>query len=104
MGNVDEMRPIAFFRQNIAANIMKAVKEKQWQWGLKLCDMILDSGAEEVEETVRMRSQCLRELAAREVSAPGRNWYRTEDMVMAGLQIRPSPEARRARVMESDMR
>lgn len=95
--------------QNVMANIKKkAVTNKQWQWGLKLCDMILDSGenlpSEELEETIRMRSQCLRELAAKEVSAPGRNWYRTEDLVMGGLQIRPSKEARIARIMESDIR
>ena len=39
-----------------------------------------------------------------EVSAPGRNWYRTEDLVMGGLQIRTSKEARMARIMESDIR
>ena len=70
--------------------------------------MLLDSceecGNEEMEETIRSRSQCLRELAAREVSAPGRNWYRTEDLVMAGLVIRPSKQAKMARIMESDMR
>ena len=73
-----------------------------------MCDMLLDSGedwpSEELEETTRMRSKCLRELAAGEVSAPGRNWYRTEDMVMGGLHIRPSKEARAARVMESEIR
>ena len=87
---------------------MKAVKEQQWQWGLKLCDMLLDSceecGTEDRAETMRARSQCLMELAAMEVSAPGRNWYRTEDLVMTGLVIRPSKEARLARIMESDMR
>ena len=87
---------------------MKAVNNQQWQWGLKLCDMLLDSceecGNEEMEETIRSRSQCLRELASREVSAPGRNWYRTEDLVMAGLVIRPSKQAKMARIMESDMR
>ena len=82
---------------------MKAVRDQRWQWGLKLCDMLLDS-CQECEETIRTRSQCLRELAAREVSAPGRNWYRTEDLVMAGLVIRPSKQARLARIMESDMR
>ena len=70
--------------------------------------MLLDSGEdwprEELEEVTRMRSKCLRELAAREVSAPGRNWYRTEDLVMGGLQIRPSKEARVARIMESEIR
>ena len=90
------------------ANTKKAVTNKQWQWGLKLCDMLLDSGEdlpnEELEDTIRMRSQCLQELAAKEVSAPGRNWYRTEDLVMGGLQIRPSKEARMTRIMESDIR
>ena len=65
--------------------------------------MLLDSG-EELEELTRMRSKCLTELAAREVSAPGRNWYRTEDLVMGGLEIRPSKEARAARIMESEIR
>ena len=96
------------FSQNVTAHIKKAVTNKQWQWGLKLCDMILDTGddlpSEELEDIIRMRSQCLRELAAKEVSAPGRNWYRTEDLVMGGLQIRPSKEARMARIMESDIR
>ena len=45
--------------------------DKRWQWGLKLCDMLLDSGedlpSEELEVTIRMRSQCLQELAAKEV-------------------------------------
>ena len=64
--------------------------------------MLLDSceecGTEERAETMRARSQCLMELAAMEVSAPGRNWYRTEDLVMTGLVIRPSKEARLARI------
>ena len=93
------------FSENVVANIHKAVEEKQWQWGLRLCDMILDGQEEEELEEVRgLRSECLKELAAREVSAPGRNWYRTEDMVMAGLEIKPSKQARAARVMGSDMR
>ena len=85
------------FSENVVANIHKAVEEKQWQWGLRLCDMILDGQEEEELEEVRgLRSECLKELAAREVSAPGRNWYRTEDMVMAGLEIKPSKQARAA--------
>ena len=70
--------------------------------------MLLDSGENwprgELEEATRMRSKCLRELAAREVSAPGRNWYRTEELVMGGLHIRPSKEARATRIMESEIR
>ena len=70
--------------------------------------MLLDSGKDwprgEMEEVTRMRSRCLTELAAGEVSAPGRNWYRTEDLVMGGLHIRPSKEARAARIMESEIR
>ena len=45
-----------------------------------------------------LRSRCLQALASREVSAPGMNWYFTEDMVMKGLEIKPSNESKVNRI------
>ena len=52
---------------------------------------------------VRLRGECLQQLAAREVSGPGMNWYLTEDLVMRGLEIRPYTEAKQARILSGDI-
>ena len=90
-------------RMRIVERIREAVLGGQWQWGLKLCDMILDSEGELEEELVNLRSRCLVELAGREVSAPGMNWYLTEDLKMKGLVVKPSDEARVARIRSGDI-
>ena len=52
---------------------------------------------------VRLRGECLQQLAAGEVSGPGMNWYLTEDLVMRGLEIRPYTEAKQARILSGDI-
>ena len=92
-----------------------AVEAGQHQWGLQLLDMVLDSGDQEGDqeegdqeghpegEVVRLRGECLQQLAAGEVSGPGINWYLTEDLVMRGLEIRPYTEAKQARILSGDI-
>ena len=92
-----------------------AVEAGQHQWGLQLLDMVLDSGDQEGDqeegdqeghqegEVVRLRGECLQQLAAGEVSGPGMNWYLTEDLVMRGLEIRPYTEAKQARILSGDI-
>ena len=100
-----------------------AVEAGQHQWGLQLLDMVLDSGYQEEgdqegdqegyqegdqeeegdQELVRLRGECLQQLAAGEVSGPGMNWYLTEDLVMRGLEIRPYTEAKQARILSGDI-
>ena len=94
-----------------------AVEAGQHQWGLQLLDMLRDSGDQEGDqeegeqegdqegdpELVRLRGECLQQLAAREVSGPGMNWYLTEDLVMRGLDIRPYTEAKQARILSGDI-
>ena len=92
-----------------------AVEAGQHQWGLQLLDMLRDSGHQEGDqeegdqegdqegEVVRLRGECLQQLAAGEVSGPGMNWYLTEDLVMRGLEIRPYTEAKQARILSGDI-
>ena len=86
-----------------------AVEAGQHQWGLQLLDMVLDSGDQEGDqeegdqEVVRLRGECLQQLAAGEVSSPGMNWYLTEDLVMRGLEVRPYTEAKQARILSGDI-
>jgi len=67
------------------------------QWALKLSDTLVDSG-QSTERVKEVRGKCLRKLAMKEVSAPGMNWYLTEDLVQEGLEIRPSESARAQRI------
>jgi len=79
-----------------------AVDKGEHQWGLQLTDILIDSGRES-DRARELRGVCLRKLAGREVSAPGMNWYLTEDLVQEGLQIRPSPRATAQRIFAGDM-
>ena len=85
--------------------IRKAVNGEEYQWGLKLSDFIINSEPEVDinEELLNMRSKCLQCLAMGEVSAPGMNWYLTEDLVMRGLEVKPSSEAKVARIKSGDI-
>ena len=75
----------------------KAVEEGKYQWGLQLTDSLLDSGNGSLE-VKELRGKCLRQLALREVSAPGRNWYLTSDMEMGSLRIKPHLAMRQQRI------
>ena len=55
------------------------------------------------EEVVRLRGACLQQLAAGEVSAPGTNWYLTEDLIMRGLEVRAPEDIRVSRIMSGDI-
>lgn len=79
-----------------------AVDKGEHQWGLQLTDILIDSGRES-DRAKELRGICLRKLAGREVSAPGMNWYLTEDLVQEGLQIRPSTRATAQRIFAGDM-
>ena len=81
-----------------------AVRRGNYQWGLQLSDYLLDSEGSQQDELVELRSNCLQTLAYREVSAPGMNWYLTEDLVMRGLHIQPSQSARAQRIKSGDIR
>jgi len=101
------MVDLAGGREALVEKIKTAVARSQYQWGLKLMDFIIDSegGPGELEEELMLlRSKCLQVLAGKEVSAPGMNWYLTEDLVMRGLEIKPSNEAKVARIKAGDIR
>ena len=101
------MVDLAGGREVLVEKIKLAVSKGQYQWGLKLMDFIVDSegGPGELEEElVLLRSKCFQVLAGKEVSAPGMNWYITEDLVMRGLEIKPSNEAKVARIKSGDIR
>ena len=55
------------------------------------------------EEVVRLRGACLQQLAAGEVSAPGTNWYLTEDLIMRGLEVKAPEGVRVSRIMSGDI-
>jgi len=85
----------------------KAAASSNFQWALQLTDLILDAG-QQTEEDIGfakdLRSTALVELAGTEVSAPGMNWYLTEDLVMKGLKIVPSQRAMSQRIMKGSVR
>ena len=62
-----------------------------------------DQEGDQEGEVVRLRGECLQQLAAGEVSGPGMNWYLTEDLVMRGLEVRPYTEAKQARILSGDI-
>eukprot|EP00092_Neocalanus_flemingeri_P020877 GFUD01022616.1.p1 GENE.GFUD01022616.1~~GFUD01022616.1.p1 ORF type:complete len:586 (-),score=145.47 GFUD01022616.1:72-1829(-) len=80
-----------------------AVEAENYQWGLKLTDVLVDSGKSS-DQVRELRGTCLRKLALREVSAPGMNWYITEDLVQEGLEIKPSAKARAQRIKAGETR
>ena len=55
------------------------------------------------QEVVRLRGACLQQLAVGEVSAPGTNWYLTEDLIMRGLEVRAPEDIRVSRIMSGDI-
>ena len=91
-------------RENMLDQVRLAVRKGNYQWGLQLSDYLLDSEDSQHDELVELRSNCLQTLAYREVSAPGMNWYLTEDLVMRGLHIQPSQSARAQRIKSGDIR
>ena len=52
---------------------------------------------------VRLRGACLQQLAVGEVSAPGTNWYLTEDLIMRGLEVKAPEDIRVSRIMSGDI-
>lgn len=80
-----------------------AVTEGSYQWGLQLTSCLSDCG-QETARSRQLRGECLRKLAGREVSAPGMNWYLTEDLVQEGLEIKPNPKMQARRIMAGDIR
>ena len=98
------MVELAGGRRNMLDKLRQAVSRGNYQWGLKLSDYLVDIESSEQEEVKDLRSKCLQTLAYREVSAPGMNWYLTEDLVMRGLQIQPSQAARAQRIKSGDIR
>jgi len=71
------------------------------QQALLLTDLILDAddqSEEDISAAKVIRSEALIKLSSREVSACGMNWYLTEDLVMKGLKIIPSPRATAQRI------
>ena len=89
-------------------SVRQAVEDGKYQLGLKLTDILSDSqghGSESLGSDMReLRSRCLQKLASREVSAPGMNWYLTEDMVMKGLEIKPSNESKVSRIKAGNIK
>ena len=98
------MLELAGGRQNMLDQLRLAVSRGNFQWALKLSDYLVDTETSDQEEVVELRSKCLQTLAYREVSAPGMNWYLTEDLVMRGLQIKPSQAARAQRIKSGDIK
>ncbi|XP_023348024.1 uncharacterized protein LOC111716758 isoform X2 [Eurytemora carolleeae] len=79
----------------------KALKDDNAQWALQLADLVLDAGQaepEDIKSAKKIRSRALLILSTREISAPGMNWYLTEDMVMQGLDIIPSKKSKAQRI------
>ena len=97
------MVDLAGGKDQMVKKAKNAVEAENFQWGLKLTDTLVDSG-QSTEVVKELRGTCLRKLALNEVSAPGMNWYMTEDLVQDGLEIKPSAKARAQRIKAGDTR
>jgi len=97
------MVDLAGGKEQIIRKAKDAVDSGNYQWGLKLTDTLVDT-AQATDEVKDLRGQCLRKLALKEVSAPGMNWYMTEDLVQDGLEIKPSERSRAQRIKAGDIR
>ena len=98
------MVELAGGEEKMMEEVRLAVRRGNYQWALQLTDYLLVTKTGQKDELVELRSRCLQTLAYREVSAPGMNWYLTEDLVMRGLQIQPSQQARAQRIKSGDIR
>lgn len=56
-----------------AAN--KAIEEKDYQWCLELCDLILSGGGDFLKEALQLKTSALEKIAEYETSANGRHYY-----------------------------
>lgn len=56
-----------------AAN--KAIEEKDYQWCLELCDLILSGGGDFLKEALQLKASALEKIAEYETSANGRHYY-----------------------------
>ena len=106
LGIAEEARlmvELAGGKEQILRKAKDAVDSGNYQWGLKLTDTLVDT-SQTTDEVKDVRGECLRKLALKEVSAPGMNWYMTEDLVQDGLEIKPSEKSRAGRIKAGDIR
>lgn len=85
-GNPTHLRPLAPGKrgekavalmggpQAVLRAVQAAVEEREYQWALELCDLLLNAG-EMTPEARRWKAAALRKLAAMETSANGRHYY-----------------------------
>ncbi|MFQ7550366.1 MAG: alkyl sulfatase dimerization domain-containing protein [Blautia marasmi] len=52
-----------------------AVREKDYQWCLELCDLLLEDHASAGKEVLRLKAAALEGIAEYETSANGRHYY-----------------------------
>ena len=60
--------------QAVLRAVQAAVEEKEYQWALELCDLLLNAG-EMIQEARRWKAAAMRKLAKMETSANGRHYY-----------------------------
>ena len=78
-----EMLALAGGEEAVLAGIEKAWTEKNYQWAMELCDVLLNCGVQ-TEEAKKRKARCCFALAELETSSNGRHFYQTCGKELAG--------------------
>jgi alkyl sulfatase BDS1-like metallo-beta-lactamase superfamily hydrolase len=91
-------------RDALLATVEKALSDGEAQWAAELVDFALAEQADDTQ-AVALKVQALRDLAAEEISANGRNYYLTQAAELAGeLTIAPLDTAKISPVLLAGLR
>lgn len=95
MEEAQHMQALAGGKDGLHAHLQKAVEAKEWQWVLRLTDILLRLDAQD-EPARKSRIEALKALGALEFNANSRHWYYTEALELeqqsvATLVNRPTP-------------
>ena len=86
--------------------VIKAFQQEKYQWVLELTEALtLHPGNVNLEEIKQIHSSALIQLASKEISANGRNWYLTKSYEIQNLiQIRPSQQQTVESILTSSLK
>lgn len=70
----DNMLHLIGGTEKVLAEIQQAIAVQKYQWGMQLCDLLLNS-AQQVTQARQYKAQCLTALADLETSSNGRHYY-----------------------------
>lgn len=92
--------------EQVFQQVVQSFTEGKYQWVLELTDALLDHpGNVIVEQIKHYHSSALIQLASKETSANGRNWYLTKAYEMQGtIEIKPSLQLMTESIFKSPLK